>query len=279
MNASETTPPDEPPQNRRWLDVAAVAAWIAVTWFVSFLGPLSLLLPLLVCWVLYRLFVARRYLAAALFTLMMPLGLSAAMAVVDYSMGHVHLRYSGLPGTTFYNLDPDLRCGTTTHGCIVDGSEWTRQWPYNTTARLLTACFGYMPGTYTGPYPTEEESRFALINAPVISADELKLDRIVIGGETIQLDDGVGARFLKKLRYFNDLWPPDSEEARSIRAIVWKEECVLVRIPVDRSSGDEGPSAAIAVFSRTAGRPFAFFGEGHYYHHHPPVSWKRKRDP
>ena len=276
MNANESTPPEKSPQERRWLDVAG---WIAITWIVSVLGPLSLLLPFAVCWVLYRLFVARRYLAAALFTLMMPLGLSAIMAVADYAMGDVLLRYSGLPGTRFYNLDPELRCGKTTHGCIVDGSEWTTQLPYNTTARLLTACFGCMPGTYLGPYPTEEESRSALVNAPVISADELQLDRIVIDGETIQLDDGVGAELFKKLRYFDEWWPPESDEARSIRAIVWMEECVLVRIPVARHFDDKVPSAAIALFSRTARRPFAFYGEGHYYHHHPPVSWKRQREP
>ena len=276
MNAIETTPSEKPPPKRRWLDVAA---WIAITWIVFFLGPLSLAVPVAVCSVSYQLFVARRYLAVGLFNLMTPLGLSAAMAVADYAMGDVHLRYSGLPETTFHNLDPETRCGKATYGCIVDGSEWITQLPYNTTARLLTACFGYTPGAYTGPYPTEEESRSALVHAPVISADELKLNRIVIGGETIQLDDGVGARLLEKLRYFDEWWPLESEEARSIRAIVWKEECVLVRIPVDRRSDDELPSAAIAVFSRTAGRPFAFYGEGRYYHRHPPVSWKRKREP
>lgn len=272
MNVTETTTVEQPPHERRWIDVAA---WIVITWVLAALGPFSVFVPVAVCWVLYRLLAARRFLGAGLFTLMMPLGLSAVMAVADYGRGNVRLRDSGLPEMKFYNLDPEWRCGRTTSGCIVDGSEWITQLPYNTTAKWLIACFGYMPGTYLGPYPTEKESQAALANAPAISADELEHDRIVIDGEAIQLDDGVGTQLLKKLRYSGEWWTPESIKDHPIRAVVWKEECVLVRIPWHVHSDDEVPAAAIALFSRATGRPFAFYGEGQYSHYRLPVNWKR----
>ena len=110
--------------------------------------------------------------------------------IVDYSNGDACLRYSGLPGTRFHNLDPELRCGRSTYGCIVTGNEWVTQSPYNCALRLATACFGWMPNTYDGPYPTETEAVNAIADSFSVPVRDLQNDRLVIEGSTLQLDEG-----------------------------------------------------------------------------------------
>ena len=79
--------------------------------------------------------------------------------LVDYSNGNARLRYTGLPRTKFYNLDPDSRCGHAGYGCVVMGNEWVTQTPYNCAVRLLTASCGDMQGAYHGTYPTYRGDR------------------------------------------------------------------------------------------------------------------------
>ena len=272
MTADDTSSTVKKPANRRWFDVVGA---IVLAWFLSFLGPLSFLFPVQALGVLLRFVSGRRFVAAVLFVALNPFGLSAWMGFVDYATGNAHLRFSGLPGTKFLNLDRELRCGTATYGCIVDGSEWITQLPYNATVRLLTKSFGYMPGTYTGPYPTESEAKTALVAAPAIPAEVLKADHLVIGDDAVTLDQGVGEQLLKRLQSLEELWPPEFD--RTIHGCIWQRDVVLLRIPSQGYGDAKQNSAVIVVFSRAAGRPFAYYGEGNYSHHFPPVRWKRDK--
>lgn len=241
-------------------------------WCCSVLGPLSSLVPILAIGGLVLFLSRRQFAAAMILVLASPLSVPFIWGVVGYASGNARLRYSGLPSTTFHNLDPKLRCGRSTYGCVVSGNEWISQAPYNCAVRMLTACFGWMPGTYEGPYPTEGEARSAVANGHVVTIDDLKQDRLVVGGVPIDLDDGVGPELLESLQYDVDFV---HEKLPAMTAVIWQEDCIVLRIPVRSGFDERGPTAVIVLIGRSAGRPFAYYGEGSYSHHFPPVTWKR----
>ena len=248
------------------------AAALIVIWLCSLLGPLSLAVPIVGIGGLAYLLRHRRFTAALLLVIATPLSVSFLWGVVDYANGNARLRYSGLPGTTFHNLDPDLRCGRSTYGCIVTGNEWVTQAPYNGAVRLLTACFGWMPNTYDGPYPTENDARNAIANGIPVSIRDLRNDRLVIGGVSIELDQGVGLELVERLRYSDEFF---GETPPEMAATIWQQECIVLRIPIRPDFEHDAPSAVVVLISRAAGRPFAYYAEGEYSHHFPPVTWKR----
>lgn len=247
------------------------AALLAI-WFCFLLGPLSLLLPVIGVVALVYFLRYRRLTFAMLLVLATPLTMSFSWGIVDYANGNASLRFTGLPGTTSHNLDPELRCGRGTSGCIVMGNEWCTQSPYNGAVRLLTATCGWMPNTYVGPYPSESDAKDAIVYGVPVSHYDLHNDRLMIDGAHIGLDDGVGAAILDHLRHCSA--GSLHETAREITATIWKRECVILHVPMRLERDD--PSAMIALISRSAGRPFAYYGEGDYYHHFPPVTWKRR---
>jgi hypothetical protein len=160
-----------------------------------------------------------------------------------------------------------------TYGCIATGDEWVSQWPYNAAVRILTACLRPMPGAYRGPYPTEKEAAAALRNAPTVARGYLVRDQVVVDGATIQLDEGVGRTLLERIRRFET---NSDTDVQTIQAQIWQEECLILRIPKDSYATDETTSAAIVLLSRSTGRPFAYYAEGNYSHHFPPVTWKKR---
>lgn len=254
-----------------WLLVVA----LLLIWCCSILGPLSLVVvPVIMIGGLLYFLGHRRYATAVLLLVATPMSVSFIQGSVDYFNGEARLRHSGLPGTTFFNLDPELRCGRSTYGCIVSGGEWVTQLPYNSAVRLFTACFGWMPNTYKGPFPTEDEAKTALASGVAVSAGDLRNDRLVIDGVHIKLDNGVGAELLEGLRYTDNSFDNKPPE---ITAAIWQQDCILLRIPSWRDYSEEATSAVIALFSRAAGRPFAYYAEGSYSHRYPPVDWKRTK--
>ncbi len=252
---------------------APVPAVLALIWFLSFLGPLSLVIPFIMFHFLLVVVYHRRYAAAFLLLLGTPLSVPFLMGIYDYGSGTALLRGCGLPGTTFHNLDHMMRCGRVSYGCFVSGNEWISLLPYNGAVYLLTKCLGPMPGAYTGPYPTEREAKDALADATRIAPHDLEKDRITIAGIAIDLDAGVGLELLQRIRRFDG---SSYESGCEIKATIWQEECVLLRIPNRPAwTSSDTPSAAIVLISRKAGRPFAYYPEGDYYHHSSPVPWKR----
>ena len=262
--------------SRRLLVVSILGVWLSL-WLSLLFGLLSGLLSLVGIiygiWVLMFFLHHRRVMAAAIFALATPVSVSFLWGVIDYGNGNARLREVGLPGTiTFYNLDPVVRCGRSTSGCFVSGSEWITQMPYNGAVRFMTACFGWMPNAYRGPYPTEDDARKSIANGTTVSVMDLRQDRIVIDGVAIVLDEGVGSRLLERLRYSDDFF---GEKPPVITASVWQSECLVLRIPAWPDFDENTPSAAIVLISRSAGRPFAYYAEGRCYHRYPPVTWDR----
>lgn len=263
------------PNTRRKLSftesVVACLFLLLLNWLCNW-GLLGAGFFLLALWVLSCLLYYRQYRFALFLILTNPVALSFYMGVYDYARGNARLRYFGYPGTTFHNLDRDLRCGKGSSGCVVDGSEWMLQMPYNGAVRLLTAFGGPMPGAYVGPYPTESEAKAALVNGFKVSSDDLRNDRLVIDGETIQLDPDVGkelhSRIVSKLQSWSEFGP-------DINAVLCENECVVLRFSNLKENKNSEHSAVTILLSRTAGRPFAYYPEGNYHHSFPPVRWER----
>jgi hypothetical protein len=264
MSTSPTEKTDRPSEAKaiRTLTIAVV-----LVWFCSLLGLLSVLYPVIGAGFLLHFVRRRRLVSVVILIVTLPVSVWFLWGSIDYLMGNARLKSSGLPGTKFHNLDPELRCGRSTGGCIVMGNEWVSQTPYNFAVRLLTRSFGWMPNTYTGPYPSEKEAGEALANGSTLQAEHLRDDRVVIDGLVLQLDKGVGTQLIDHLDRSDPLL---DEPLPGMIATVWQQECVIVRIPARKSSD----GAAVVMISRSAGRPFAYYADGSYWHNFPPVAWK-----
>lgn len=245
--------------------IATVGVALALVYFVPLLGPL-LLLPITCAFVLAR----GRFVTLGVIVALSPVGISSEQGVADYLHGTARLRHSGLPGTEFFNLDRQLRCGRTTYGCIVSGDEWLTQVPYNSAVGYLTATLGPMPGAYTGPYPTQDEAISALQQGTDIEIAQLVDDRVRIHDVEVSLDAGVGSGLLKTPAVHTALHYTASP--LPITATIWQTQCLILNIPVGLSSSST--DAMIVLIDRHRGRPFAYYGKGEYHHHFPPVSWR-----
>lgn len=277
-----TVQPDSKPVTRslaRPLVLRVVCFFPVVigTWLVALFDPTGMVFLFTVPIVAVRWIVHRRWPTALLYLLLLPTTLTAIQAVADYRAGTARLRYSGLPGTSFHNEDPTFRCGRASYGCIVSGGEWITQLPYNTTVAMLVRCFGYMPGAYDGPYPSEEETKAALSGAQAIDWKTLEAGMVTVGGDHVRLADGVGKTLLERSlfsSYIDSDWRwRDGRKRPSVTATSWRDRCLLLSIPAILMS-EEKESAMLVVIDRNNGRPFAYYELGDYHHRFPPVEWK-----
>lgn len=215
--------------------------------------------------------VRRQFVIGLTLLALSPLVLCFAQGAVDYFRGQACLRYMGLPGTEFHNADPGSRLQRSTGGCLVNGGEWSLHLPYNAGAKAMVLLFGPMPGSYTGPYPDKDQTIKALTTAKEISPDDLIKDRVMMDKREIKLDTGVGKRLLERISN-SFLFPELREEMPPITATLWQDQCLILRIPT-RPRDTKEDSAAIVLIDCRSGRPFAYYKQGDYYHHFPPVWW------
>ena len=267
------------PGGSRARDVAVAIAGVLSGWVLWALGPVSYLFLA----VPVALLVARRWRSAGLCVLLAPIGVSFVSGAVGYARGTARLRGYGLPGTGYHNLDPVLRCGRETSGCVVYDNEWMTHTPNNLAVTVLTRLFGPQRGAYTGPYPTEAEANMTLAGAEPVEVDGLFADRVRVDGRDVTLDRGVGAGLLKASWRTMGMEPEREtvraglKEAGPVKAAVWKEACVIVRVPAGPRDdpGGAAQAACVAVVDLGTGRPFAYYAQGGYSHHTPPVGWRK----
>jgi hypothetical protein len=213
-----------------------------------------------------------------------PFALCFYWGVVDYSRGSVCLRYMGLPGTTFHSIDPVYRCGRATGGDLVNGTEWMQNGPYNMGVRVMVKLLGPMRGSYVGPYPTQAQAEAALGASLPIPLVDLAADRVQAGGRVVNLDPGVGAALFQNTTWglFNAVKDQDErleleQELGPISGAVYQGSVLVLRIPTGGPrSGQTGAAPAMLILLDCGtGRPFAYYGQGDYYHRFPPVSWSK----
>jgi hypothetical protein len=94
-----------------------------------------------------------------------------ARGACRYRAGSAVFMYSGYPGRSGFNLDPETRVPLRSQGCIV---RWLDPLlvhvPNNAAIHLLSRAFGPMRGTYHGPYPTEDEAAGLIHGASALPA-------------------------------------------------------------------------------------------------------------
>lgn len=139
--------------------------------------------------------------------------------------------------------------------------------------------FGPMPGTYTGPYPTESEARAALSNAEALDVAALAQDRAALASGTIRLDAAVGEGLLMTTRWWFILDSPDElaglEEVCGPVTATTCQGCLVLRIPTEFPEPDASlASAVIVLIDPAVGRPFGYYGEGPRSSF-PPVGWRK----
>ena len=247
---------------------------IVFTWLSAMFGLLFFPVPI----VLFALLIpTRRWGLMALCALLSPMTLSFAAGVAGYCTGTATIRGMGLPGTGYFNIDPDLRCGRSTGGCLVNGGEILTDPPHNLAVVALTRLFGPQPGAYTGPYPTESEAKAALASAPPVSIDLLLKDQVDVTQPPVKLDAGVGAGLLKRTQigmFYEQRTDPFAreflDELGPVRAATFRGTCLLLRIPEPNAG-----SAMIVLLDTATGRPFAYYGEGEFRQRFPPVAWRK----
>jgi hypothetical protein len=215
----------------------------------------------------------KRYYFEAFVCVLGPSVMASAFAVANYVSGSGKLGYMGLPHMDFFNIDPVYRCGRVTGGCLVNGNEWITEEPYNLTLQSLISLFGPQRGSYTGPYPTEDDAAAALTVAAPIDLASIEVDQCDVNGVRVHLDVGVGK---KMLRYWlgvitvadvkRDPFYADSIGG-PITGAIWKNRVLILRGPPSKPT--------IAAIDLTAGRPFAYYqGQERF----PPVMWRRADD-
>lgn len=225
------TEPDEPPRIFQLFGFGGslFASWLCVPIF----WPLGLLFigvsaPWL--WLRGRTRLASWLVALAPFVLL-PV-FNGLFATAGYWSGSATLRGRGLPGYSYANLDPVLRCKRRSSGCIVDGSEVLTQAPHNLVLRGWGALFGPMRGAYTGPLPSLEEAQ-ALIRS---QGREVRLRDLE---ESLEQADQLTLSYASDLRDF-ELY---DRRPAPLRRMVLEERCLVLSrsgliLVVDLKSGE-----------------------------------------
>lgn len=259
---------------RRPVNLTILIGTIFACWVLAMFGPLSVFFPLLAIGVILHLLGKRQLLAALSIVALSPFMLAVYMATFSYASGTATLQGMGYPGNGYFNVDPTSRCLRSNGGCCVSGNEWVFILPNNLTVTALSATLGPMAGSYRGSYPTEAEAKQAIQNGTEISEKDLHAGFFAINGHNVKLDKGVGDRLLERLNY--DLFYENPKPP--ITAVIYDQDCFILRIPFARNWDAKNPSAAIALISTAKGRPFAFYSDGDYHQPFPPVTWNRYPD-
>lgn len=276
-----TTFSDRPASHRvlKLIGCAFVSPWLmgVLAWVVMFLGA-DAFIVLLIPWAILAFGVQlslRRWRNLVLLVVLCasPLGLIVWQAANDYWRGKPVLHYRGLPMTTFHNLDRQCRCERSSGGCRTSFGIETVEAVHNGTIRLLVSVCGPALGAYTGPYPEKADCEAVLAQAEVVPLEDLTSNHVTLQAGTFKLDRGVGAALLRRTPW--ETFADDKntlDELGPIQGAVW-QGCLILRIPTTFPDLDDHPGAMIAVFDAVKGRPFAYYGQGSYRHHFPPVRY------
>jgi hypothetical protein len=251
----------------------AVSLLEPLVWLIAY--PLALLAAI-------RCAFRRKWGATALLAALCvsPFGFHAAWGAVDYMHGTARLRYMGLPGTTFHNIDPEYRCERSSGGCVVGVTDGVTNGCYNAAVKSLIRTFGPMRGSYLGPYPTKADCLAALSSATEVALADLTHDRVPLPTQTFVLDTGVGQGLLKR-----SLWEAAAPNPDYLQSLVAddgpittavRQGCLILRIPCGPTTQSANTQdAMIVVIDPQTGRPFAYYGDGGYSHNFPPVYFRK----
>lgn len=116
--------------------------------------------------------------------------------------------------------------------------------------KFMVRTFGYPPGAYTGPYPTEAEAIKAVESATTVPAEEFDNRMLVLDGKRYPIER-VDSR-LMPIEYAQQSPGP-------ITAVLWQGECLIVNIPEPQPLGWR--RSWIFLIDAKTGKPFARYQE------------------
>lgn len=258
------------PDNRK-AGYGLVIGTIVGAWVLFFLAPFSLLLlPLSACAIFYLVF-QRRYLGAVAIAALSPVTVFFCFGIGSYFMGNAIMMGMGPAGRDYRNLDPVVRCSRTTGGCFPCGNEWARILPNNLAVRSISSLLGPMPGGYQGAYPDEKKAKQLITNGAAVKACDVYNGRFSVDGVEVVLDKGVGKELLDSFCFYDVKW----SKGLTLAAAIYKEDCVILRIPNEPFEDPAKCAATIVLIGRERGRPFAYYYDGYAWVLAPEVYWDR----
>jgi hypothetical protein len=202
---------------------ALISSWL--TFVVFFTAPLGLLAWLII---LVVLFVRKSKLKWFLLAFSAWTFIPAAnflLGTKDYFIGQATMRYVGLPGPEFYNLDKDYRTWRSSSGCIVTGLEPLTQWPNNFAVKLWTNLLGFQKGVYGGVYPDPPEA------AKIIERDGREVE---ISKTETAFRFAIDSRAIKVKRARN--WNlPNIDSCKTAKVAIINDELIIIK-PILRAA-------------------------------------------
>jgi len=224
----------------------AGAVWLSWALFEWSEGTLSDFFWIPAAWLLFR----RRWVGAALAVALSPAVVLLLIQCREYANGggrYVRGECNNVE-TPQGSLKPDTRVRGFDPGCGTHSSNaWLRYWAEGEAIPIMHAIMGPPRGAYTGPYPTFEESLKALETGTVqVMSPELS-GTVTAGGITVNPENDPGL-----FHWGSVVGKPDPAP---VTAALYKQQCVIVRIPRDLRP----PLAAIYLIDAATGRCFAVY--------------------
>lgn len=243
-----------------------LCGYLPVEWVSAFLLPIPLIAFLINVVFFPVVFIRSRRWTRCVLLGTSPVTFIVGPAIASYFGGAPQLRFIGHPGTKSFNVDPTTRCEWSGGGCIRIGNEWLINDVHNLAIQAMVHILGLPRGAYTGDYPTQDDARLVVRSGQIVSWSDLRRDVIKLRETDIRLHPGVGAALIQQAISGNE----QDEQTLTVRAAIWKHDCLVLRVPIDTDRPD---SAMIVLVSRANGRPFAYYEDGDYHHSYPPVLW------
>lgn len=252
-----------PPQRRR-LRFLRVARYLPLPlfWLDSLLPLLAPCLSLLAFLLMLVLLIRRRFLLAAIPLLLSPIAFNFARGVSDYIAGTGTLEGRGLMvGAS--RVDPETRLTFTSGGCLVRGNEWMTDGAHNAGLRLCISLFGYMRGSYDGPFPDEPTAFAFASSGAAFDLRQLATDTFAVDGVRVSLRPGSGAKLLAGFHEGPACDPADASLIRlygEAHARVYAGWLLLLQIPKHFPDGNPARESGILLIDIPTGRLVSTYG-------------------
>jgi hypothetical protein len=151
------------------------------------------------------------------------------------------------------SIDRQTRIRTRGPGCGFSHSNEVSNWAQELAGSLMYHLMGPPPGAYTGPYPTQVEAESALASSGVrIVFDPTFDDTVVLPSAKVTLPGSLHCQYQQQ---------PGSVPPEMLvpTAAIWKQRCLILRVPRDLDPKPYGPYEDIYLIDIQTSQMFAMY--------------------